>query len=116
MPGIIINDLANELQFTEYHRRRGELRDALRFGVYPNLVKALALYNAFVADFGPGGANYDAELWAYYQKTIQPIAAVQDGMMAGALAIVQAMQGVEQAAPGTFGIDAPPAPAPAPSN
>lgn len=105
MPGIIINNTKNELVFTEYHRRRGELRDALRYGVYPNLVKALAIHNAFVADFGPGGASYDAEIWAYYQQQIEPIAAVQAGMMAGAQAIVHAMQQVEQAAPGTFGID-----------
>lgn len=105
MSGIIINNLENELLFTEYHARRGELRDALRYGVYPNLVKALAVYNAFVTDFGPDGASYNAEIWAYYQQQIQPIAAVQAGMMAGAQAIVHAMQQVEQAAPGTFGID-----------
>ena len=35
MPGIIINNLTNELQFTGYHKRRGELRDAMRNGVYP---------------------------------------------------------------------------------
>lgn len=107
MPGIIINNLTNELQFTEYHRRRGELRDSLRFGVYPNLVKALQLYNAFMADYGPGGANYDEELWAYYLQTIAPIANVQDDMMTGAQAIVTAMEMVETAAPGTFGIDLP---------
>ena len=107
MPGIIINNLDNELQFTEYHRRRGELRDALRFGVYPNLVKALQLYNAFIADYGPDGANYDAELWAYYQANIAPISAVQDVLMSGAQSIVTAMKMVETAAPGTFGIELP---------
>lgn len=105
MPGIIINNLTNELQFTEYHRRRGELRDSLRFGVYPNLVKALRLYNGFVADYAPGGALYDPELWAYYDQTIAPVAAVQEGMMAGAQQIVSAMEAVERAAPGTFGIE-----------
>jgi len=105
MPGIIINNLANELQFTEYHRRRGELRDALRHGVFPNLVKALGIYSAFVADYGPAGAQHDAELWDYYLQTIAPIAAVQEGMMAGAQQIVSAMEAVERAAPGTFGIE-----------
>lgn len=107
MPGIIINNLANELQFTEYHRRRGELRDALRHGVFPNLVKALGIYQAFVADYSPGGALHDAELWDYYLQTIAPIAAVQEGMMAGAQQIVSAMEAVERAAPGTFGIEVP---------
>lgn len=107
MPGIIINNLNNEVAFTNYHQRRGELRDSLRFGVYPNLVRALALYNAFVSDYAPGGQFYDPELWAYYQSNIAPIAAVQDGMMQGAQQIVDAMQVVELAAPGTFGIELP---------
>lgn len=107
MPGIIINNFENELQFTEYHKRRGELRDSLRYGVYPNLKKALAIYAAFVADYAPGGALYDPELWAYYEQTIAPIAAYQDQMMAAATGIVAIMEGVEQAAPGTFGIDLP---------
>lgn len=102
---ITIDGLPSELQFTEYHRRRGELRDCLRHGVYPNLVKALDLHNKFVADYGPGGAQYDPALWAYYQDNIAPIADVQAQMMAGAEAIVTAMESVEQAAPGTFGIE-----------
>lgn len=107
MPGIIINNFENELQFTEYHKRRGELRDSLRYGVYPNLVKALRLYNGFVADYAPGGALYDAEIWAYYQAQIEPIAAYQNQMMEAATGIVAIMEGVEQAAPGTFGIELP---------
>lgn len=107
MPGIIINNLTNELQFTEYHRRRGELRDSLRFGVYPNLVKALAIYAAFVADYAPGGALYDPELWSYYQQTIAPVAAQQQAMLDAATAIVAGMEAVERAAPGTFGIETP---------
>ena len=107
MPGIIINNLTNELQFTEYHRRRGLLRDAMRYGVYPNLVMALSLYNAFVADYGPGGALYDPELWAYYQTNIAPIAEYQEQMMQAATGIVAIMEGVELAAPGTFGIELP---------
>lgn len=103
----IINNLTNELQFTEYHRRRGEIRDGLRFGVYPNLVKALALYNAFLADYGPGGALYDAELWQYYLSNIAPIAVYQNTMMQAAAAIVGIMENVEAAAPGTFGIELP---------
>lgn len=103
-PTITITDLNTERVFTDYFKRRAELRDSLRFGVYPNLKNALAIYNAFVADYGPDGSLYNEEIWTYYQKQIQPIAAVQDGMMAGALAIVQAMESVEAAAPGTFGI------------
>jgi hypothetical protein len=104
MPGIIINNLENEQVFTDYHKRRGELRDALRFGVYPNLKRAIALYTSFVADYGPDGPLYEKEIWDYYTTQIAPIATVQDGMMAGAVAIVAAMEQVEAAAPGTFGI------------
>jgi hypothetical protein len=104
---IQIEGLTDELQFTEYHRRRGELRDCLRHGVYPNLVKALDLYNWFVADYGPGGSRYDEAIWSYYLTNIAPIADVQSGMMAGAQAIVSAMEMVESAAPGTFGITLP---------
>jgi hypothetical protein len=114
MPGIIINNLANELQFTEYHRRRGELRDSLRFGVYPNLRRALEIYTAFVADYGPNGALYDAELWEYYQATIAPVAEGQAAMIAAAQAIVGVMEATERAAPGTFGIEAPLEPVPEP--
>lgn len=105
-PTITITNLSTERVFTDYFARRAELRDALRFGVYPNLVSALAIYNKFIADYGPDGALYNEEIWTYYQKQIQPISAVQDGMMAGALAIVHAMEAVEAAAPGTFGINA----------
>ncbi|MBP8294041.1 MAG: hypothetical protein KAX65_14795 [Caldilineaceae bacterium] len=103
MPGIIINNLDGERKFTDYHKRRGELRDALRFGVYPNLKRAIELYNSFVADYGPDGELYEKEIWDYYTTQIEPIASVQAGMMAGAVAIVAAMEQVEAAAPGTFG-------------
>lgn len=107
MPQITIETLEQERQFTEYHRRRGELRDALRFGVYPNLVAALAVHNAFTAEYGPGGALYDAAIWNYYQENLKPIAAQQATMISAAEAIVQIMEAVEMAAPGTFGIEVP---------
>ena len=102
---ITITTLEQEAAFTEYHRRRGELRDALRFGVYPNLQQALRLYAAFVADYAPGGQHYDSALWQYYLSNIQPIAAQQADMIAAASAIVGIMEAVELAAPGTFGIE-----------
>jgi hypothetical protein len=102
---ITIDSLEQERRFTEYHRRRGELRDALRNGVYPNLVKALALYQAFNADYAPGGSQYDEALWNYYLSNIAPVAAQMADMIAAATAIVGIMEAVEQAAPGTFGIE-----------
>ena len=104
MPEITISTLDQERQFTEYHRRRGEIRDALRFGVFPNLVRTLALHNAFVVDYGPNGAQHDPSIWEYYLANIQPLAAQQATMISAAEAIVQIMEAVEAAAPGTFGI------------
>ena len=107
MAGIIINNLGNEQQFAAYLARRGELRDVLRFGVYPNLKKALALYVAFLADYAPGGPLHDAELWQYYLSNVAPMAAQQDAMIEAAAGICDMMEQVEVAAPGTFGIDLP---------
>lgn len=107
MPEITIATLEQERQFTEYHRRRGELRDALRFGVYPNLVAALAIHNGFVADYGPGGRLHDETLWKYYLSNLEPIAAQQAAMISAAETIVQIMEAVEAKAPGTFDIYVP---------
>lgn len=103
---IQITTLEQEQRFTEYHKRRGELRDSLRFGVYPNLQAALGLFNRFQADYAPGGSLHDPALWNYYLSNIQPIAAQQADMIAAATAIVGIMEAVELAAPGTFGIEA----------
>lgn len=101
---ITITTLEQERRFTEYHRRRGEIRDSLRYGVFPNLVRALALYNAFVTEYGPGGLLYDAAIWGYYLENIKPIAAQQQAMIDAAQGIVMIMEAVEAAAPGTFGV------------
>ncbi len=104
MPEITITDLTTERQFTDYHKRRAVMRDGIRFGVYPNLTKFLADYAAFLADYGPGGALYNAEIWAYYQAQIEPIAAYQAQMIAAAQGIVGGLEAIEAAAPGTFDI------------
>lgn len=103
-PTITITDIATERIFTDYFKRRAELRDSLRFGVYPNLVRTLAIHNAFVAEYGPGGALYNKQIWDYYLVQIAPIAAYQQQMIDAAAGIVSIMQSVEAAAPGTFGI------------
>lgn len=103
-PTITITDISTERIFTDYFKRRAELRDSLRFGVYPNLVKTLAIYNAFVAEYGPGGALHNQQIWDYYLAQIAPIAAYQQQMIDAAAGIVSIMEVVEAAAPGTFGI------------
>lgn len=99
-----ITTLEQERRFTEYHQRRGELRDALRFGVYPNLKAALALFERFTDDYASGGAHHDEALWQYYQSNIAPVAEQMDTLITAAQTIVGIMEAVESAAPGTFGI------------
>jgi hypothetical protein len=77
----------------------------MRFGVYPALKAALALYERFQADYAPGGSLYDPELWQYYLSNISPVADAQADLIAAGTAIVQIMEAVELAAPGTFGIE-----------
>ena len=106
-PTITITDLTTEQVFTDYFKRRAVLRDSIRFGVYPNLTKFLADYAAFLADYGPDGALYNEQIWAYYQAQIKPIEAYQSQMMAAAAGIVAGLEALEAAAPGTFGIAVP---------
>ena len=105
--GIIVNNLDNEQQFAAYLARRGELRDCIRFGVYPNIKRLLALHLLFLADYGPGGPSHDAQLWAYYQDNIEPLAAHQAAMIDNAAGVVDMLEQVERATPGTFGIELP---------
>lgn len=104
---ITIKDLESERTFTDYFKRRAELRDCLRYGVYPNLRKFLDMYNAFLVDYAPGGTYFDKEIWAYYSEQIKPIGEYQAGMIAAAQGIVDTMLAIEAAAPGTFGIELP---------
>lgn len=103
-PTITITDLTTEQVFTDYFKRRAVLRDAIRYGVYPNLTKFLADYAAFLADYGPDGALYDKQIWDYYQAQIKPIAAYQAQMIAAAQGIVAGLEAIEAAAPGAFAI------------
>lgn len=85
----------------------GSCEIPLRFGVYPNLVKALRLHSTFIADCAPGGVLHDPEIRTYYQKQIQPVKAYQDQMIEAAASIVAIMEAVERTASGTFGIELP---------
>lgn len=77
---IEITSLEQERQFAEFTRRRSEVRDSLRFGVFPNLVQSLRLHAAFVADYGPGGALHTEQIWNYYLSNIAPLASCSAAM------------------------------------
>lgn len=92
----------DELLFREYTQHRDAVRNVMGYGVYPNLVKALETYAAF--DAALDGELADPDLLAYHAGLMGPIAPYIAQLRAGAAGIVQIMQGIEAAGPGTFGI------------
>lgn len=99
---IIMPDLTNEQLaiYSEYLAHRNAPRSAMAHGVYPNCVRALADYadlEAWLTDH-PDMADSHATMIA----AVAPhIATLQSAMQT----IVSTMQAIEQAAPGTFGIE-----------
>jgi hypothetical protein len=94
-------DLTNEqlALYTAYATMRDAPRKAMAHGVYPNAIKALADYaalEAWLADH-PDMADSHAAMIA----AVAPhIATLQASMQT----IINTMQAIEAAAPGTFGI------------
>lgn len=85
--------------YTQYASMRNAPRSTMAHGVYPNCIKALADYAALETWLGdhPDMADSHATMIA----AVAPhIAALQDAMQT----IINTMQAIEAAAPGTFGI------------
>ncbi len=97
-----------ELLFRSYTQHRENVRNVIAHGVYPNLVKALETWAAFDAALANGLSNPD--LLAYHESTMTPVAPYIAQLRQLATSMVQIMQGIETAAPGTFGIALPVAP------
>lgn len=98
-----LKTFADEKLLKLYQDARDEPRATMAYGVYPNCVKALADYDALVARFQTdlvGFTDYHNEV----TKTVAPYIAQLQQYMTG---IVQIMQAIESAAPGTFGIEVP---------
>jgi hypothetical protein len=104
--GYIIAAEEDEALFREYTRQRDEIRNVMGCGVYPNLVKALAVYAAFDAALSEGGALGDADLLAYHATLFAPIAPYVKQIRTAAQGITDTMLAIELASPGTFGISA----------
>ncbi len=86
----------------EYATMRNAPRDTIRYGVYPNAVKALREYQAlqqWIAD-NPDWQQPHADM---VSAVLPHIAALQEAMTT----IVTVMQAIEKAAPGTFGLELP---------
>lgn len=86
----------------EYATMRNAPRDTMRYGVYPNAVKALAEYAAlqqWLLD-NPDWQQPHADMVA---AVLPYVVTLQQAMQT----IVGVMQVIEKAAPGTFGIESP---------
>ena len=97
-----IETAEDELLFRSYTQHRDAVRDVMGYGVYPNLVKALATYAAF--DEALAGSLSDPDLIKYHVSLMAQIAPHVEQLRAGAAQIVQIMAEIEMAAPGSFGI------------
>lgn len=85
--------------YTQYAFMRNAPRSTMAHGVYPNCVKAMADYaalEAWLADHSDMADSHAAMIAAVAPH----IAALQDAMQT----IINTMQAIEAAAPGTFGI------------
>ena len=100
-----INDEQDEALFRAYMQQRDAIRDVLAHGVYPNLVRALAVYAEF--DAALAGPLNDADLLAYHNELMDPIAPYVAQLRKLATGIVALMAAIEAASPGTFGIALP---------
>lgn len=84
----------------EYATMRNAPRDTMRYGVYPNSVKALDDYAALEAWLTDHSDMADSHA-AMIAAVAPHIATLQESMQT----IISTMQMIEQAAPGTFGIE-----------
>jgi hypothetical protein len=94
------NEQLAEIQ--QYATMRNAPRDTMTYGVYPNSVKALSEYQALLSWLSehPDWQQSHADMIA----AVAPhIATLQQAMQT----IVAVMRAIEQAAPGTFGIQLP---------
>ena len=89
-------------KFETYKALRDAPRETMAHGVYPNSVKALEQYGELVAWLGEN-PDY-AQL---HVATTSQVTAYVTQMQQAMGAIIQIMQGIETAVPGTFGIALP---------
>lgn len=95
----------DEQLFRLYANYRDDVRNVMGNGVYPNLKKAIATYDAFDAAFT--GPLADENLIAYHTSLMTPVAPYIAQLRADAEQIVAIMEAIEEAVPTTFGIPLP---------
>lgn len=97
-----ITDTQSIQQFQQYIVMSDAPRMTMAHGVYPNSVKALDEYQALL-DWLTANESY-AQL---HSNTTSQVAPYVAQMIACMETIIVLMRGIEQAAPGTFGIQLP---------
>ena len=100
---ISISGMADERSYEQYRELRDAPRQTISNGVYPNCKKALSEYSILVDALSGDMSGY-AELHTAMIAQVSPhIASIQQAMQN----IVDTVEAIEAAAPGTFGIELP---------
>ena len=95
-----IKTLIEERHFDEYRALRDKPRQTIAGGVYPNAKKCLTEYTELLAGLSGDIADYAD----YHAEATAPVAPYIEQLKAAMQAIVTIVEGIEQAAPGTFGV------------
>lgn len=100
---ISLKNATEENELIRYLAARDAPRSTMAHGVYPNAKKALQEYDDLQVLLGGGMAKFAG----YHDEVIKDVKLFV-GQLQGALqTIVNVMEGIETAAPGTFGIPMP---------
>jgi len=97
-----INNYDDEKRFRAYTAHRDALQNVMEFGAFPNLVRAIELFDAF--DEAMAGELADEELAAYHESVMGNVAPHIAMLRQLAEQFVGIMEAIETAAPGTFNI------------
>lgn len=100
--GFTVDD---ERAFNEYRALRNAVREAMANGVYIGCKRAIQRYDNLDAALTEGGTL--ETLGKYHAELSAPLAPYIAQLRQAMTAIVQIMEAVETAAPGTFNIDVP---------
>jgi len=101
---IEITNANDERTYNSYLAARDAPRLTMAHGVYPNAVKALAEYDNLVARLASGDL---AQFGQYHTNVTVAVAPYVQTLYEAMQTIVEVMNAIETAAPGTFGITPP---------
>lgn len=105
---ISLRNATEENELIRYLAARDAPRQTMAFGVYPNAKKALAEYDALLLLLGGDMLKFEE----YHEELTKEVKLFVGQLQEALTTIVTTMEGIEQAAPGTFGIPMPQEPKP----